>query len=774
MRHGLLFLLSLASVSAQAPAPSAVPVHEIPDRLQQGAALVRRARSDAAPQESIQASEMNLPLFREGLKGLAGVTRRILREELTPAANREVRNIWTSIGERLSGWQGELKQRGGALQKDLNELEREAEVLRLTEEAAASQQIPAEMSAALRRTAGEMAATKQAVLARRNVVLKLQSEVSLLQTEVAVVDEQLEADLAAERGMLLRLDGKPIWEGAPARFPAEAAAIPIPSTKGTTEVIRSYLAHILRFLGEVLALFVLLLAVLLAVKPKAARFAVDEDKAGRGVTLLARRPVSVALLLALLAGTLFFSHAPQYLISLGTYVLLVPIYRLAPGLTAPGLRRFLLALGALLVGNGALAFLPQYAIPTRLLVLGLAAATVVGLVLYGRRVESWGPLNAWRAAARWGVRAGLVLVVAAFGCEVAGATNLGRFLLSGVLSSAISAAVLFVALLVLEGLVHLVLQGPAKPEGSLWEMPDEGRRQLAKGMRWLTVIAFLVIVLHAFELWDPLAKGVEAALRFEVALGAIRFTLGAGVTFALVLLAAALISRLLRFFLTAGLEERLAWQRGKSEAISKIVHYAILTGGFFVALGASGIDLTKVTIVVGAIGVGVGLGLQNVINNFVSGLILLFERPLHVGDKVTVGATSGEVSDIGIRASTIRTWDGADVVIPNGNLISGEFTNWTLTDDKRRSEIRVGVAYGVEPQRVREILKGAAGGHPLVLFSGFGESSLDFVLYFWTLLADSQRATSEIHGAVYDRLKAEGIEIPFPQREVLLKRPMGE
>ncbi|MCU0246196.1 MAG: hypothetical protein MUC42_06465, partial [Bryobacter sp.] len=520
----MLFLLSFASVSAQAPSP--VPVNEIPDRLQQGAVLVRRARSDAAPIERIQAIEKKLPLFREGLKALGSVTRRILREELTPAANREVRNIWMSIGEQFSGWQGELRERGGALQKDLNELEHEGEVLRLTEEAAASQQIPAEMSAALRRTAGEMAATKQAVLARRNVVLKLQSEVSLLQNEVAVADEQLEEALASERGMLLRLDGKPIWAGAPARSPAEEAGITVQSTQGTTEVIRSYLAHILRYLGEVLMLFVLLLAVLLAVKPKAARYSVDEDKAERGVALLARRPFSVALLLALLAGTLFFSNAPQYLISLGTYVLLIPVYRLAPGLTAPGLRRFLLVLGALLVGNGALAFLPQYAVPTRLLVLGLAAATAVGLVLYGRRVESWEPLNAWRSAARWGVRAGLILVAAAFGCEVAGATNLGRFLLSGVLSSAISAAVLFVALLVLEGLVHLVLQGPAKPEGTLWEMPDEGRRQLAKGMRWLTVIAFLVIVLHAFELWDPLAKGVAAALRFEVALGAIRFTLG--------------------------------------------------------------------------------------------------------------------------------------------------------------------------------------------------------------------------------------------------------
>ncbi len=161
-------------------------------------------------------------------------------------------------------------------------------------------------------------------------------------------------------------------------------------------------------------------------------------------------------------------------------------------------------------------------------------------------------------------------------------------------------------------------------------------------------------------------------------------------------------------------------------------------------------------------------------NNFVSGLILLFERPLHVGDKITVGDTSGEVKDIGIRASRIHTWEGADVIIPNGNLISGSFTNWTLSDDRRRGELKVGVAYGMHPGRVLRILREVASAQPLIvkepapiaLFTGFGESSLDFCVRYWTHLENYVDANSHLHEAVCERLANEGIEIPFPQRDL--------
>ena len=134
--------------------------------------------------------------------------------------------------------------------------------------------------------------------------------------------------------------------------------------------------------------------------------------------------------------------------------------------------------------------------------------------------------------------------------------------------------------------------------------------------------------------------------------------------------------------------------------------------GFFVALAALGVDLTKVTILAGAFTVGVGFGLQTVINNFVCGLILLFERPIKVGDVVQIDADIGEVRRIGIRACVIRTADGSEVIVPNGTIISNKVTNWTFSDRYRAVEVPVSVARGVAPQRVVEVLKSVAANHP--------------------------------------------------------------
>ncbi len=355
--------------------------------------------------------------------------------------------------------------------------------------------------------------------------------------------------------------------------------------------------------------------------------------------------------------------------------------------------------------------------------------------------------------------------------------NLGRHLERAVLRSVYAAAALYAFLTVLRGVVEVLLRSLSSRSGALWRMPVELTRALSSGLTWLAVVFYATLLLRAFELWDDLLAWVRLILGHEITIGVLVFTVGSAVTFAGVLTAAAVLSRVLRFFLGAGLQGRLDLQRGKTEAISRLLHYAILTLGFLLALGASGVDLNKFTVLAGALGVGLGFGLQNIVDNFVSGLILLFERPLQVGDKITVGDTSGEVKDIGIRASTVATWDGADVIIPNASLISGTVTNWTLTDDRRRSELQVGVAYGTDPQTVLRILRETARNHPLVLaepepvglFVGFGDSSLDFRLRFWTRLDHSVDVTSQLHVALCERLAAEGIEIPFPQRDIHIK-----
>jgi small-conductance mechanosensitive channel len=199
-----------------------------------------------------------------------------------------------------------------------------------------------------------------------------------------------------------------------------------------------------------------------------------------------------------------------------------------------------------------------------------------------------------------------------------------------------------------------------------------------------------------------------------------------------------------------------------------MLHYIILLIGFFVALGALGIDLTKVTILAGAFSVGIGFGLQNVINNFVSGLILLFERPIKVGDVIEVGGIVGEVSRIGIRASVIRAADGSEVIVPNGSLISSQVTNWTFSDRSRAVEISVNVAGGADPQRVVELLKRTAAGYPgvgkqpspQVYVTNFSAGAVTFQLRVWTdRQEDWAQLRSDLSVALNDALAREKIPI---------------
>jgi small-conductance mechanosensitive channel len=228
---------------------------------------------------------------------------------------------------------------------------------------------------------------------------------------------------------------------------------------------------------------------------------------------------------------------------------------------------------------------------------------------------------------------------------------------------------------------------------------------------------------------------------------------------------------------------RVQTARGVPYAISGLVRYSLIFLGFFVALSAAGIELSKLTIIAGGLGVGVGFGLQNVVNNFASGLILLFERPIQVGDVVQLAGIWGTVKRIGIRASVIRTFDGAEVIVPNGVLISENVTNWTLSDDRRRIELDVGVAYGTPAQRVIELLVGVAKANPRVIadpepqayFVNFGDSALDFKLRVWIeSYHQGFSIQSELAVAVQEALDQAGIGVPFPQRDVHIIEASGQ
>jgi small-conductance mechanosensitive channel len=213
-----------------------------------------------------------------------------------------------------------------------------------------------------------------------------------------------------------------------------------------------------------------------------------------------------------------------------------------------------------------------------------------------------------------------------------------------------------------------------------------------------------------------------------------------------------------------------------------VLHYVLLLTGFILAIVATGVDLDRFTILISAFGVGAGFGLQGLVNNFMSGLVLLFERPIKVGDAIETAQRSGEIKSIGIRASILRTWDGAEVVVPNASLISNEVVNWTLSDRQRRIEIPLGVAYGNDPEQVIALLVGVATAHPEVLdapapdafFEGFGADGLNFRLRCWTGQYDrSSPIRSALCVAISKALAGAAIEMPFPQRDLHLRSMDG-
>jgi small-conductance mechanosensitive channel len=214
-----------------------------------------------------------------------------------------------------------------------------------------------------------------------------------------------------------------------------------------------------------------------------------------------------------------------------------------------------------------------------------------------------------------------------------------------------------------------------------------------------------------------------------------------------------------------------------------MLRFLLITVGFIIGIMASGIPLNQFTILMGALGVGIGFGLQNIFNNMVSGLIIAIEKPISVGDMIEVGSDIGWVKGIGITSSNIQTFDGAEVVVPNGELISNKVINWTLSDQRRRMEIPVGVAYKSDPRQVHSLIAKILEQHPEVLknpefaiiFKGFGESSIDFMVYFWiSRFVEGMRIRSEVLFSIFDTLKENGIEIPFPQQDINFKNAIPE
>ena len=380
----------------------------------------------------------------------------------------------------------------------------------------------------------------------------------------------------------------------------------------------------------------------------------------------------------------------------------------------------------------------------------------------------------------WLLRGAFVCSVVILLGEIFGRVGLSSYLfISAVQSTALTFPYLLLMYMIYGGLHWLFFSSP------VWNIKllrsDAESLVQRVGFLFIAAIcgfALLPTFLMSWDLYDSVLSATTSLLSFGFFLETQWISVGTIIASVFAFYSALLVARILPKVI---LDEAITGhkiQRGVQNSIGKLIRYTIIFIGFILAFMALGFDFTKLTIIMGALGVGIGFGLQGIVNNFVSGLILLFERPLREGDTIELDNKAAQIKKIGLRATIVETFDQADVIIPNADLINNQVINWTLSNRQVRLSVPVGVAYGSNVSQVVEILLACAKEHeevqkspaPQVLFIDFGESSLDFELRVWLAEADMRlRVKSDLYHAIEQAFRESDIEIPFPQMDLHLR-----
>jgi len=782
----LMAVLLVAAARAQegpppAPVPTAIPLSSLVVDAESATRFAAGVAPKGAGAEKLDQIGRDLDALVPTLRRRSARLPALVESPPSREALETQSRAWHLSRDQLAGWQQVPTTRLVALERDLEAIDQRSAIWQRTRDAAIAAQAPSE---ALARIDAVLAALRQAerrAKAAQRGLLVLQARIAVEEGEA---ESALEALGGAQRQLqtsLLVRDAPLVWrersdwESAVAQFPARFAE--------NVSAARDYIAIAKPRFAFQLAIFAAALSVALRVRRRTEHLQKDPRLAASAIIF--ERGLSSASLLTLALTPALHPQASLLVLGGARIGLIAPVLRLLPALVDPALRPAIWVLASL-VGvdamRGPLAAIPTLERAAFTAELAVAAAALLWLMRPARLALVPDPTTIPRAL-RPVQRLALGLLLGSFAASALGWSNLAHLVGNGTLRSAYAAVVTYGGTRVLRTSLRAAVRSDTAARFHI--LRDHAELVIARAGRTINLLGVTVwgaLTLLAFALLDDFESLLRALWKTQIGYGSLSIALGDVLTFVLTIWAAALLARLVRAVLESDVLTRFEAQRGVSFAVARTAQYVLLLLGFFAAATASGIDMTKFAVLAGAFGVGIGFGLQNVVNNFVSGLILLYERPIQLGDTVEVGGVVGEVKLIGVRSSTLRTLEGAELIVPNGTLIAERVTNWTLRDRNRRVDLKVGVAYGSDPRRVIEMLTRCAREHPATLahpapiavLLGFGNDALEFELRFWTLVDSVLGTKSDIAVAALDALTAAGIEIPYPQRDLHVRSVSAE
>jgi len=495
--------------------------------------------------------------------------------------------------------------------------------------------------------------------------------------------------------------------------------------------------------------------------------------------VIIRQPFFSSLIIGIIISIFFFSNRPLILGNFLLLLLIVSSVVLLPILITKKIRVPLILLLILFIVNFIQDFLPDDSIPNRIISLFQSIGLLFLLYFIFRTKTKFHLSRTGERFLNLFVTIFGLLMITAFISNIIGSVKLSSFLLNSATRTLTFSSVIVTGVIILNSMMILFIKGKHAQSIPMFEklkkLIDKFIRPL---INWGAFILWFIGTLIFFRLDRPFQSWIGNFMNTEFMISTVSISIGGIISFILIVFFTYIILRFVKNIFKDDWVTNSSLPRGMAEAISMLLRYIVVAFGIYLALDAIGVTMDKFGFMAGALGVGIGFGLQNVVLNFIAGLILSFEQPIHVGDVIEVDQDMGRVIEIGVRASKVLTWDGSEAIIPNGLLISKRVINWTLTDQKRRLVIPIRTAFDANPKEVIEILKTVAGKHPntldfpapMALFNGYGSSSLDFTFYCWVEFDVSLITKSDIAVNAHEALAEAGIPVPLPVQKIQIDK----